>query len=121
MALDGNHRDALEQIEACIVWEEVNGQLGNRPNALRVKGDILAQGPSADQGEAELCYTRAMGAAQRQGARSWELRAANSLSDLWARQGRWAEAHDMLAPIYEQVTEGRDTCDLIRARAMLDL
>ena len=35
--------------------------------------------------------------ARRQQAKSWELRAAMSLARLWQRQGKRAEAHELLA------------------------
>jgi predicted ATPase len=52
-------------------------------------------------------------------ARGWELRAATSLARLWHNQGRRAEAHDLLAPIYGWFTEGFDTADLKDAKALL--
>jgi predicted ATPase len=48
------------------------------------------------------------------------LRAAISLSRLWQRQGKRAEARALLAPIYGWVTEGLDTADLKEAKALLD-
>src|SRR5262245_15699872 len=50
--------------------------------------------------------------ARQQQAKSLELRAATRLSRLWQRQGKWQEAHDLLAPIYGWFTEGFDTADL---------
>jgi hypothetical protein len=40
--------------------------------------------------------------------------------DLGQRQGRWAEARDLLAPVYGWFTEGFDTPDLKEAKALLD-
>ena len=45
--------------------------------------------------------------------------AAISLANLWRDQGRRAEAHDLLAPIYGWFSEGVDTPDLKEARALL--
>jgi predicted ATPase len=50
---------------------------------------------------------------------TWELRAVLSLSRLWQRQGRKAEARRLLADIYGWFTEGFDTADLHEARALL--
>ena len=58
--------------------------------------------------------------ARRQQAKSLELRAAMSLSRLWQQQGKRAEAHELLAPIYGWFTEGFDTADLQEAKALLD-
>jgi hypothetical protein len=53
-------------------------------------------------------------------AKSFELRAATSLSRLWARQGRTQEAHALLAEVYGWFTEGFDTADVEDARALLE-
>jgi DNA-binding winged helix-turn-helix (wHTH) protein/predicted ATPase len=70
--------------------------------------------------EAEACFARALDIARRQQAKSFELRAAMSLSRLWQRQGKCAEARELLAPIYGWFTEGFDTADLQEARALLE-
>ena len=75
---------------------------------------------SSDRGNAERWLHRALGTAQRQSARFWELRAANSMARLWCDQGERARARDLLAPIYGWFTEGFDTRDLKEARALLD-
>jgi predicted ATPase len=61
-----------------------------------------------------------LAAARAQEARLWELRAATSLARLWRDQGRRAEAHDLLAPVYGWFTEGFDTADLRNAKVLLD-
>jgi predicted ATPase len=71
------------------------------------------------QAEAEACFQKAMGIAQRQQAKSLELRAVMSLAKLWQRQGKPKEAHEMLAEIYGWFTEGFDTKDLQEAKALL--
>ncbi len=43
-----------------------------------------------------------------------------SLSRLWQRQGKTAEAHALLSEIYNWFTEGFDTADLNEARALLE-
>ena len=58
--------------------------------------------------------------ARRQCAKSWEQRAALSLSRLWQQQEKHAEAREVLAEIYGWFTEGFDTHDLTEARALLD-
>jgi predicted ATPase len=58
--------------------------------------------------------------ARDQGARLWELRAAISLARLWCELGARAQAHNLLAPLYNWFTEGFDTADLKDAKALLD-
>ena len=43
-----------------------------------------------------------------------------SLARLWQRQGKCAEAYDLLAPVYGWFSEGFDTADLMDAKALLD-
>ncbi len=77
------------------------------------------EGPQVEE-EAEACFHKAIAIAQKQEAKSWELRAATSLARLWQQQGKNAEARDLLAPVYNWFTEGFDTADLKDARALLD-
>jgi predicted ATPase len=57
--------------------------------------------------------------ARRQNAKFWELRAARDLAQVWLRQGKRAEARDLLSPVYEWFTQGFDTPDLQGAKAVL--
>ena len=43
-----------------------------------------------------------------------------SLSRLWQRRGKRAEAHRVLAEVYDWFTEGFDTADLQEATRLLD-
>jgi predicted ATPase len=43
-----------------------------------------------------------------------------SLARLWQRQGKRAEAHQLLAEVYGWFTEGFDTADLQDAKALLE-
>jgi class 3 adenylate cyclase/predicted ATPase len=69
--------------------------------------------------ESERCFTEALGIARQQQAKSLELRAAVSLARLLGEQGRRAEAHEVLAPVYGWFTEGFGTIDLKEAAALL--
>jgi predicted ATPase len=70
--------------------------------------------------EAEERFHQALNIARRQQAKSLELRAATRLSRLWQRQGKRAEAHQLLADVYGWFTEGFDTADLQEAKALLE-
>lgn len=69
--------------------------------------------------EAESAFLEALATARRQGAKSFELRAATDLSRLWARQGKARAAHTLLAEVRGGFTEGFDTADLEDARSLL--
>ena len=70
--------------------------------------------------EATTCFQHALAVARRQQAKSLELRAATSLARLWQRQGKRAEARELLAPVYGWFTEGFDTADLQEAKTWLE-
>jgi predicted ATPase len=69
--------------------------------------------------EARIAFEEALRVARRQQAKSHELRTATSLARLLGEQGRRAEAHELLAPVYGWFTEGFDTADLKQAKALL--
>ena len=71
------------------------------------------------QAEAEACFLKAIEIAQKQQAKSLDLRAVMSLARLWQSQGKRAEAHQLLAGIYHWFTEGFETKDLQEAKALL--
>ena len=68
----------------------------------------------------EDCFKKALDVARHQEAKSWELRAAMSLSRLWQQKGRLNEAQHMLSEIYGWFTEGFNTPDMIEARELLE-
>ena len=86
----------------------------------RLKGVLLLQQSTAQQGEAEESLQQALAIARHQQAKSFELRAAMSLSRLWQQQGKHAAARELLAAVYEWFTEGFDTVDLQEAKALLE-
>ena len=87
---------------------------------LRTKGELLLleRAPTALE-TAEQCFHQALDAARRQGALSWELRAAMSLARLWRGHQRASQARKLLGPVYRRFTEGVETADLIAAKALL--
>ena len=70
--------------------------------------------------EAEECFLKALDIAQRQQAKSLELRAATSLARLKQQQGKPAEAFSILEEVYNWFTEGFGTADLQDAKLMLN-
>jgi len=86
----------------------------------RTAGEIALMSPEPDAAKAQAYFERALTVARAQQAKSWELRAATSMAQLWRDQGKRQEAHDLLAPIYGWFTEGFDTLDLKEAKALLE-
>jgi hypothetical protein len=123
----------------------------------RIKGELLLAQESREQeagskeqnhrepnpkaqGEAEACFLKAIAVAQKQQAKSLELRGVMSLARLRQHQAqahatrtmqhaaphtrhetrnKLAEAHKMLSEIYNWFTEGFDTVDLQEAKTLL--
>jgi len=69
---------------------------------------------------AETSFGRAIEIAERQGSKSFQLRAACDLARLYAAHSDRAEALAILQPTYGWFTEGFDTPDLKDAKALLD-
>jgi class 3 adenylate cyclase/predicted ATPase len=111
----GEVEDGLRLISEAI---DQSGDCWFAPELHRLKGELLLQAGRRD--EVEGCLDQALKAAQQQGARLLELRAAMSLSRVLQSQGRRNEAQGLLAPIYAAFTEGLDTADLRQAKALLD-
>jgi predicted ATPase len=90
------------------------------PEALRLRGEFKLRQNPENAASAERDFEDAIALSARQGASSWQLRAASSLARLRWRQGRSAEARAALGPIHDWFTEGFDTVDLKAARALLE-
>ena len=91
------------------------------PELLRLKGELsLLHGTLAAVETAKDFFGRALDEAHRQGALSWEMRAATSLARVLGDQGSPRDATACLQPVYDRFTEGFDTTDLVTARELLD-
>jgi predicted ATPase/DNA-binding winged helix-turn-helix (wHTH) protein len=117
----GQLAEAVATIEEAIDRSERGGERCAIAEMLRIKGELfLLPGARGVAAVAEGCFRQALDWARRQGALSWELRAATSLARLWRDRGRPAAAKSLLQPIYDRFTEGFETADLISAKALLD-
>ncbi|MBI3757391.1 MAG: AAA family ATPase [Deltaproteobacteria bacterium] len=113
------------------------GQVQDKSQASQNKSEVpntqhLTPSTQAEA-EAEACFLKAIDIAQKQQAKSLELRATMSLARLWqqqaTQQGSRTTQHEarimldtarmMLSEIYNWFTEGFDTKDLQEAKALL--
>jgi predicted ATPase/DNA-binding winged helix-turn-helix (wHTH) protein len=119
---DADHgAEGLAVIEEALAWTERTGERSRIAELLRIKGELLRlQGAQGAAAAAEDHFRHALDCARRQGALSWELRAATSLAQLLRDQSRAADALALLQPIYDQFTEGFETADLKAAKALID-
>jgi len=118
--LVGDEDDGLHAIAEAKELVAQTGVRGFEAYLHRLEGTLLLARQPPDPQMAEACLRRAIEVADQQGARLAQLRAGVTLAGLWQGQGKRAEAHDLLAPIYGWFTEGFDTADLKDARALLD-
>jgi class 3 adenylate cyclase/predicted ATPase len=129
----------LEVVAEALDWVQSNESRFYEAELYRLKGELTLQqnreqgtgnrkqGRFTDprpltpdpQAEAEACFLKAIDVAQKQQAKSLELRAVMSLARLWQSQGKRTEAHQMLSEIYGWFTEGFETKDLQEAQALL--
>lgn len=115
----GQIEEGLRLVAEALAAFEQSGRGDLLAEAYRLQGVLLLHQPVTDAVHAEVCFQQALAIARRQQAKSWELRAATSLSRLWQQQGKRDEARELLAPIYSWFTEGFDTADLQEAKALL--
>jgi len=115
---DGEVETALEAADEALALIRTSGETVWEGEVLRVKAlRQLASG--GDEADVEIILRAAIDIARLQGARSFELRSAISLSRLWAKQGKVRESRELLGPIYAGFTEGWNTADLLAARNLL--
>jgi predicted ATPase len=119
----GQVEDGLTTVAEALRLVEKNDDRHYEAEVWRIKGTLTLQlkveSEKSKVEEAEACFLKAIEIAQKQQAKSLELRAATSLARLWQQQGKTTEARDMLAPVYNWFTEGFDTKDLQEAQTLL--
>jgi len=118
LASQGQHAAVIAAVTEGLEAQKETGAVRWEAELHRLEGIALIGLNRVDDGQRAL--EEALHVARRQQAKSYELRAARSLAQLWGERGRRAEAHELLAPIYDWFTEGFDTADLKGAKALLD-
>jgi len=116
----GHIADGLAAIEEAISRAERTEERYTMAELVRVKGELLLLQGAPGAAAAEDHFRQALDWACRQGALSWELRAAISLARLLRDQDHTADAIACLQPVYDRFTEGFRTADLIAAKQLLD-
>ena len=117
----GQAADGLAVIDRAIDRSERIDERVGIAELLRVKGELLLSTGNPDAAAAaEGNLQQALDWARRQGALSWELRAATSLARLWRDRDRLDQARDLLGSLCGRFTEGFETADLRAAKMLLD-
>jgi adenylate cyclase len=126
----GQWQAAAATLDEGFAMSNSSGQRSCDAELHRLRGELFIQADMASlntiapdaanrQAAAETSFWRAIEIARTQEAKSFELRAVMSLCRLWQQQGRPAEAHALLADLYNWFSEGFDTHDLQQARSLL--
>jgi predicted ATPase len=116
---EGQPAEGLAVLADAFTRVDTTGERWREAELHRLQGELLLRQAIPDAAQAETCFQQALAIARHQQAKSWELRAATSLSRLWQHQGKRAAARELLVPLYGWFTEGFDTADLQEAKALL--
>ena len=120
----GDRHEAREMLAEALRVAEQNNEHWWDAELWRLKGELALKQETVeaephDDREAERCFRQALTIAQRQGAKSLELRAAMSFFRLHQSYTDGKEARRRMAAIYGSFVEGFQTRDLVEARALL--
>jgi DNA-binding winged helix-turn-helix (wHTH) protein/predicted ATPase len=137
----GHAEEALRVLEEALAMVLHNGERYYQAELYRLKGELLLKQPiaravsrastggrgvnKAGAGltavtNAETCFHQSIQIAQRQQAKSLELRSVMSVAHLYQSQAKRDEARGHLIQIYDSFTEGFDTTDLREAKALIE-
>jgi predicted ATPase len=122
--------EGMSLIDEALSTAHQTGERYYEAELHRIRGELLlARGYSPDPGDvrterdsamttAEDCFNRALSLARQQETKSWELKAAVSLSKLLLERGDRVQAKQILSSSYAGFTEGFETVDLLDARSL---
>jgi predicted ATPase/DNA-binding winged helix-turn-helix (wHTH) protein len=119
LQMSGRAEDALAVIRTARRDCVRDGESVLLPELLRLQARTLLSMSPENEVRAMRLLIRSCRIARRQSARSWELRSARTLARIRSQRGDCEQARQLLAPIFEQFTEGFETQDLKAAAEML--
>ena len=115
--MQGDTDEALAILTEALSHTERTGERWYEAELIRRVGETHRL--KGNRNAAESRFAQAIEIARGQSAKLFELSAAVGIARLWSEQGNRTEARELLAPIYAWFTEGFDTLDLRKARALL--
>jgi predicted ATPase len=119
LARAGKPDEGLGVLSEALAFVERTGERHLEAELHRLMGELLLM-KKGSESAAEASFHQAIDIAERQQAKSLELRAVTSLARLWRKQGQKEHARKRLAEIYSWFTEGFDTPDLKDAKALIN-
>src|SRR5271156_6658477 len=111
---------ALATLDAALADTQSNGQRCFDAELHRIRGEILFKQSPANPAPAEEAFHTAIAIARAQKARSFELRAALSLTKLYQSVGRPIDAHDVLGPALQGFSPTPEFPQIAEAKALFD-
>jgi predicted ATPase len=128
----GQIEERFTALDEALAIRRKHGDRFWEADLYRLKGELLLVQANSNQesksrrhsakveSQAEASFQQAIETGRELNAKSLELRATTSLARLWQQQDKQHEAHRMLSEIYNWFTEGFDTKDLQKAKALLE-
>ena len=102
LAIAGSKAQALTSIDEALAMSKATGETWFEPELLRLRGEYLLDASIGRNTEALECLRFAHETARRQGARTWECRAAQSLARALASAGQTEKARALLTPLRQE-------------------
>jgi predicted ATPase len=115
----GETEAGLRRLDDALAELERTEQHWYEAEMHRIRGEILLKLDPADTAATEQSLQTAIGIAQSQKARSFQLRAALSLAKLYHAANRDADAHAVLAPAVEGFPPTQQFPELTEAQPLL--
>jgi|HubBroStandDraft_1064217.scaffolds.fasta_scaffold05038_5 class 3 adenylate cyclase/tetratricopeptide (TPR) repeat protein len=119
MEAQGDAEGALTLIDEALALAGEIGELWSHAFLHRLRGEILLKRDPANTAPAEEAFLTAIAIAQQQKARSFELRAALALAQLYQSSGRVPEARTTLAPALDGFAATPEFPEIEQAQALL--
>jgi predicted ATPase len=110
---------SLAILAEALATSERTGHRAFDAELYRVRGEMLLKRDPADSTPANDAYRTAIAVARKQGARSFELRAALALAKLYQSTGRPVDAHAVLAPALEGFAPTPEMPEIAEAQALV--
>jgi predicted ATPase len=114
----GQFKGALFAINEAIALATNSGVELSLSELLRIKSQILIA--RHERESALSCLTESLTVARAQSALAWELRSTIAMARMLCEDGQREQARHTLAVVYDRFTEGFETADLKRARALFE-
>ena len=109
----------MARIDGALTLADETGEHWADAFLHRIRGEILLKRDPANTAPAEEAFLTAIAIAQRQKAKSFELRAALSLAKLYQSNNRAADGHTVLAPALEGFSPTPEFPEIEEAQELL--